>query len=49
MFELIICNSQVLTDIWARQENRVNLGSGTRVETFIFTAGDSAQDGVITR
>lgn len=42
-------NSQVLTDVWARQENRVNLGSGTRVETFIFTAGDSAQDGVITR
>lgn len=42
-------NSQVLTDIWARQENRVNLGSGTRVETFIFSTGDVAQEGVLTR
>lgn len=42
-------NSQVLTDVWARQENRVNLGSGTRVETFIFTAGEVAQEGVLTR
>jgi hypothetical protein len=40
-------NSQVLTDVWARQENRVNLGSGTQVTTFIFTAGDSAQEGVL--
>ena len=40
-------NSQVLTDVWARQENRVNLGSGTRVTTFIFTAGDAAQEGVL--
>lgn len=42
-------NSQVLTDVWARQENRVNLGRGTRVETFIFTAGDAPQEGVLTR
>jgi hypothetical protein len=40
-------NSQVLTDVWARQENRVNIGSGTRVTTFIFTAGDGAQEGVL--
>jgi len=42
-------NSQILTDVWARQENRVNLGSGTRVTTLIFTAGDGAQEGVLTR
>lgn len=46
---LVRVNSQVLTDVWARQENRVNLGSGTRVTTFIFTAGDGAQEGVLTR
>lgn len=32
-------NSQILTDIWARQENRVNIGHTTNVRTFIFTAG----------
>ncbi|MFN3863734.1 MAG: DUF6702 family protein [Erythrobacter sp.] len=42
-------NSQVLTDVWARQENRVNLGSGTRVTTFIFSAGDGAEEGVLRR
>jgi hypothetical protein len=42
-------NSQILTDVWARQENRVNLGSGTRVTTFIFTAGDGAEEGVLPR
>lgn len=36
-------NSQILTDVWARQENRVNIGDGTEVTTFIFTAGDPAQ------
>ena len=46
---LVRVNSQVLTDVWARQENRVNLGSGTRVTTFIFTAGDPAQEGMLTR
>lgn len=35
-------NSQILTDVWARQENRVNIGAGTRVQTFIFTAGQPA-------
>lgn len=42
-------NSQILTDVWARQENRVNIGGGTQVTTFIFTAGDPAQAAVLTR
>lgn len=42
-------NSQILTDVWARQENRVNLGSGTQVTTFIFTAGDPAREAGLTR
>ena len=42
-------NSQILTDVWARQENRVNLGSGPKVTTFIFTSGDGPQEGVLTR
>jgi hypothetical protein len=42
-------NSQVLTDVWARQENRVNIGSGTKVTTFIFTAGDVPRDAVLPR
>ncbi|WP_296718987.1 DUF6702 family protein [Erythrobacter sp.] len=37
-------NSQILTDVWARQENRVNLGSGTDVTTFIFSAGDGPRE-----
>lgn len=37
-------NSQILTDVWARQENRVNIGTGAGVTTLIFTAGDPAQD-----
>ncbi|MCL9982488.1 MAG: hypothetical protein NBV60_04955 [Erythrobacter sp.] len=37
-------NSQILTDVWALQENRVNIGSGAGVTTLIFTAGDAAQD-----
>ena len=36
-------NSQILTDVWARQENRVNIGSGTAVTTFVFRAGDAPQ------
>jgi len=42
-------NSQILTDVWARQENRVNLGSGTQVTTFIFTAGDPAREARLRR
>jgi hypothetical protein len=33
--------SRVLTDIWAKQENRVNLGVGTKVETLVFRSGDA--------
>ena len=42
-------NSQILTDVWARQENRVNIGGGTRVQTFIFRAGAVPRDAVLTR
>jgi len=42
-------NSQILTDVWARQENRVNIGSGTRVQTFIFKSGAAPADAVLTR
>lgn len=42
-------NSQILTDVWARQENRVNIGGGTAVTTFVFTAGDAAQDTLLAR
>ena len=42
-------NSQILTDVWARQENRVNIGGGTKVETLIFTAGDAARDATLRR
>jgi hypothetical protein len=37
-------NSQILTDVWARQENRVNIGGGTAPETFIFHAETSARE-----
>lgn len=36
-------NSQIFTDVWARQENRVNVGGGTRVTTLVFRAGDTPQ------
>lgn len=36
-------NSQILTDVWARQENRVNIGRGTNVRTFIFTVNEPAR------
>ncbi len=39
--------SAIMTDIWARQENRVNLGDGTNVATLIFRAGDPAKRGVL--
>ena len=39
--------SLILTDVWARQENRVNIGAGTAVETLIFRAGDPAKDAVL--
>lgn len=42
-------NSQIFTDVWARQENRVNIGSGTAVTTFVFHAGDAAQATTLPR
>ena len=42
-------NSQIFTDVWARQENRVNVGGGTRVTTLIFRAGDTAQTAALQR
>ena len=42
-------NSQILTDVWARQENRVNLGSGTTVDTLIFHGGDAPSEGLLPR
>ena len=40
---MVRLNSQILTDVWARQENRVNIGGGTNVTTFIFHSGDTPQ------
>ena len=37
--------SSILTDIWPSQENRVNLGEGTSVDTLIFHAGDGFKQG----
>lgn len=42
-------DSQILTDVWARQENRVNIGGGTHPETFVFKAGDAAREALLTR
>ena len=42
-------NSQILTDLWARQENRVNIGAGTKVNTVIFHAGDAPAEAPLTR
>jgi hypothetical protein len=40
-------NSQIMMDVWFKQENRVNLGSGTEVETLVFSDGGQAQSGVL--
>jgi hypothetical protein len=42
-------NSQIFTDIWARQENRVNLGGGTNVDTVIFHGGDAPAEALLPR
>lgn len=39
----LMVRSLILTDVWARQENRVNIGSGTEVATLVFRAGDPAR------
>ncbi|MFM7378453.1 MAG: DUF6702 family protein [Erythrobacter sp.] len=40
-------NSQILTDVWARQENRVNIGGGTSPETFIFHADTPMREALL--
>ncbi|MEL7198794.1 MAG: DUF6702 family protein [Pseudomonadota bacterium] len=40
-------NSQVLTEIWARQENRVNIGDATSVETLVFKSGDALKSATL--
>lgn len=40
-------SSQILTDIWVRQVNRVNMGTGTSVDTLVFRAGDPAKEAVL--
>ena len=40
-------NSQILTDVWARQENRVNIGGGTSPETFIFRSGEPPREALL--
>ncbi len=44
---LLVINSQILTDIWTRQVNRVNIGASTEPKTLIFEAGDSAKQAVL--
>ena len=36
----VMVHAQILTEVWSRQENRVNIGTGTTVETLIFSSGD---------
>lgn len=43
----LIVNSQILTDVWSRQVNRVNFGTGTSVETLVFREGDRAKSAVL--
>jgi hypothetical protein len=40
-------NSQLLTDVWARQENRVNVGGGTNPATFVFHTGDAPAEAML--
>lgn len=40
--ELVVL-SQLLSEVWARQINRVNIGSGTRVNTLVFRANGLPQ------
>ena len=41
--------SQILTDIWSRQVNRVNVGTGSRTTTLVFREGDPAQTAQLQR
>ncbi len=42
-------NSQILTDVWARQTNRVNIGSNADITTFVFAAGDPPREMILGR
>lgn len=39
--------SGIMTDIWSRQESRVNIGSGTNVDTLIFRTGDRTKTAIL--
>lgn len=39
--------SQILSAMFSTQENRVNLGIGTRVQTLVFQSGDRAKSGLL--
>lgn len=43
----LMVRSQILSAMFARQENRVNLGSGTSVDTLVFQNGDRAKRAVL--
>lgn len=43
----LVVQSQVLTDIWARQVNRVNVGGGTSPQTLVFTGGEPPKAAVL--
>ncbi|MEM1133726.1 MAG: DUF6702 family protein [Pseudomonadota bacterium] len=43
----LLVHSQILSNIWSRQENLVNLESGTSVNTLIFRAGDPAKSAML--
>ena len=47
--QTVSINSQILTEVWARQENRVNLGGGTAVRTLIFRVGDGFKEAGLRR
>lgn len=42
-------NSQILTDVWARQQNRINVGQGAGLVTLLFTAGSGPQTAALAR
>lgn len=45
---VLTIQSQILTDVWRRQINRVNVGSGTSPSTLIFKAGARPQEAALS-
>jgi len=43
----VTIQAQVLTDIWLRQVNSVNVGRGTSPQTLVFRGGDRAKTAVL--